>query len=136
MNDDDHEMSAEPTQFANIDLELYDTRPLDEFIVAWDDDICVLYHGEWGQGWQLSIEVSAMASTPEDTAREFIRLIHALTPALRERWDALQDRVFDLGVNAGLEPRMWNTSLSPEMLVAIGELGARLVFTVYAPITD
>lgn len=126
-------MSAEPTTFANIDLELYDSRPLDEFIAAWGDDVSVLHHGEWQVGWQLAVEVAELTPTAEATAQELIRLILALAPAERARWDALGDRVFDLGVNAGSEPRMWSTSLSPATLAAIAELGARLVLTVYAP---
>jgi hypothetical protein len=128
-----NQMSAEPTHFANVDLELYDTHPLDEFIAAWGDDVFVLHHGEWEHGWQLSVEVGAMTETAEATVQEFIRLIHGLAPPLRARWHALEDRVFDLGVAAGLEPNMWNTSLSPKTLAAIGELAARLVITVYAP---
>ncbi|MCB9751221.1 MAG: hypothetical protein H6713_14690 [Myxococcales bacterium] len=126
-------MTTEPTDFQNIDLELYDARPLDEFVAAWGREVFVLHHGEWSEGWRLAVEVSALTRTAETTARELVRLIEGLPPAARARWDGLRDRVFDLGVQTGRTPPMWSTALSAETVAAIGALGARLALTVYAP---
>ncbi len=126
-------VSIATTSFLNIDLDLFDVEPLEEFAAAWGDDVVVLHHGEWTRGWQLSVEVSAMVVTAEATARELVRLIDSLPDELRARWDRLQDRVLDLGVSAGLGPQRWSTSLPPSLLQAIGALELRLVVTVYAP---
>ncbi len=126
-------MSIAATSFLNIDLELFDPRPLEDFAAAWGDEVIVLHHGEWAEGWRLSVEIGATLVTAEATARELVRLIEGLPAELRARWGGLQDRVLDLGVSAGREPRRWSASLPPSLLRAIGALELRLVFTVYAP---
>jgi hypothetical protein len=48
-------------------------------------------------------------------------------------WNGAKRRDFNIGVQAGAHPHSSEFALEVESLKAVHELGARIVFTVYAP---
>ena len=51
----------------------------------------------------------------------------------RHLWNAAKSREFNIGMQAGTQPRSSEFALAAETVKAACDLGARIVFTVYAP---
>jgi hypothetical protein len=60
-------------------------------------------------------------------------LIKALPKKARDLWDAAKVRDFSIGVQACTKSPVLDFAIATETLKAAYELGARIVFTVYAP---
>ena len=60
-------------------------------------------------------------------------MIESLPKAERELWNRAKVRDFNVGVQAEAQPFSHEFALAAETVKAVSELGARIVFTVYAP---
>jgi hypothetical protein len=79
------------------------------------------------------LELAKSTKTADATIRGFCALIEALPKVERHLWNAARVRDFNIGVQAGMQPLFSEFILAAETLKAAYELGARIVFTVYAP---
>ena len=93
----------------------------------------VLYIGRVRQTHCAHLEVTKITKTADATIRTFCSLIHALPKPERNLWNSAKIRDFNIGVQACRQPHSTEFALSAETLKATHELGARIVFTVYAP---
>ncbi len=128
---------GEPIHFINVDLDLLGSEPLTPLLDAWGEAMFVLHQTDGPEGGHsVGLEVSEQTETAEATILEFVRLVEQLDPELRARWDRLDERVLDVGIQSGLHPRHWRFDLAPTTVAAIERIGAQLSCTVYAPIDD
>jgi hypothetical protein len=132
-------VSADPrpesTHYANVDLDVYATVPLDGFVRALGDDALVLYVGGGRRKYEAHVELASshVAMSADDTILAFIRLIRRLPRVHRRVWDSAHRREFNIGIESGLEPHGFELRLQQRTLKAITEVRGVLVITVYAP---
>ena len=122
------------TQLANVDFEVYSREPLDGLVAALGRRVFVLYEGRWTPGHAAMFELSAGWNWPADRRiMRFVQLIEALPRRDRRLWDSARVRRFDIGINAGHFPKMFQLNLKPTTVDAVGRIGGEIVVSVYAP---
>ncbi len=100
---------------------------------ALGEKVNVLYVGRIGRTYCAHLELAKITKTADATIRGFCALIEGLPKAQRDLWNAAKKRDFNIGVQAGTQPFSRDFALAEETLKAACKLGARIVFTVYAP---
>ena len=126
---------AEPTHYANVDLDVYSRVPLDGLVRALGDEAFVLWAGGSRRKYEAHVELASshMGVSADDTIVELTRLIRKLPPVHRKIWNSAQRREFNIGIVAGLEPHSFELRLDQRTLKAMTDVRGVLVITVYAP---
>ena len=124
---------AADTRFLNVDLDIFSKRDLQPLLDALGEKATVLYSGCVKRTYRAHIELAKVTKTADATIRDFCDLIEALRKAERNLWNQAKQRDFNIGVQAGMSPRSCEFVLPVETLKSAHNLGARIVFTVYAP---
>lgn len=121
------------TRFLNVDLDLYSRSDLGPLVALLGRKVAVLYVGKDKRNYRAHLEVARLPKSADATIRTFCSLIEALPPAGRELWNNATIRDFNIGVEAGFRPHATEFVLSASTVQSAAGLGARIVFTVYAP---
>ena len=127
-----HKVNPATTHFLNVDLDIYSKADLHPLVTALGKKVVVLHVGRIRQTHSAHLELAKITKTADATIRGFCSLIEALPQLERGLWNAAKVRDFNIGVQAGTQPHSTEFDLPPEALKAAHELGARIVFTVYA----
>jgi len=118
------------THFLNIDLELeadFDLKPIvDEFA----PDVTVLGSHEASGRFHAAFETGY--GDPNEIVLEYERLVDRLSPEARKLWDKCSSIVFDVGIEGGASPRMYQMDLTEKSINVIARLGGKIVVSVYA----
>ena len=128
-----HRVKPEATHFLNVDLDIYSRQDLEALVNALGKKVIVLYAGRLRRTHRAHLELAKTTKTADATIRGLCALIAALPNVERDLWNAAKVRDFNIGVQACTQPHSTEFALSAETLKASHELGARIVFTVYAP---
>lgn len=129
----DHEEGR--TLFANVDFEVFSRTPLDGLVAALGRKVSVMYQGKWKPGYAAMFEWRNGWNWPADRRiRRFVQAIEALPRRERRLWDAATSRRFDIGIEAGHKPHMFQLHLKPATVEAVTRVGGEIVVTVYAPV--
>ena len=124
-----------PTQFLNVDLDIFSRVPLDGLVHAMSDKVFALYVGGKGRNYEAHVELASSPTgiTADRTIVAFTRLIKQLPPRHRRVWDQAQAREFNVGIEAGFKPpHAFEVRLKRRTIEAIAEVQATLVVTIYA----
>jgi len=124
---------ATHTHFLNVDLDIFSKRDLQPLLNAFGEKVCVLYSGRHGQTYRAHVELARITKAADATIRDFCALVDALPEAVYSLWNQAKQRDFNIGVQAGMSLQSCEFPLPAETLKAAHKLGARIVFTVYAP---
>lgn len=124
--------SDEKTRFLNVDLDVESTRDLAPLVLAFGDQVFDLHTGPGGVGYECHLELGHEPASAEAAIHGFLRMIDELPTSAMDLWLGATRRDFNVGVQSGLAPAAFELALSPELLTAVGERGARLVVTIYA----
>ena len=126
----------EMTCFLNVDLDVMAAQDLSPLVHALGSGVVDLYTGSAGTGYQTHLEVASGGpgepKDAEDAIKRFVKLLTSLPPQARRLWKNATRRDFNIGIQGGTEPRVFEFALQPETLKAVARLGARVVVTVYA----
>jgi hypothetical protein len=122
------------TGFLNIDLLVvgrFDPAPL---VAAAGKQVFAL--GEHGPvdatgNEGLVFEVNAPNLDLPRTLRSLVRWAEGLPPAARRNWEAASRRIFDIGIQGGLEPRVVQWAIPPALVASVAKLGGEIVLTTY-----
>jgi hypothetical protein len=127
--------TRDPTQFLNVDLEVRSLSPLGGMVQALGDDAFVLHVGRVGRQYAAYLELagSSMSMSADLTIRRLVRLVEALPSRHRQAWNGAVRRDFNIGIEAGLEPRSFALRLRPDTVESVVRVGGAIVVTVYAP---
>jgi hypothetical protein len=128
-----HGVDSTATHFLNVDLDICSSRDLQALVTALGQKVMVLYVGRIRRTHRAHLELAKSTKTADAAIRGFCALIEALPKVERHLWNAARVRDFNIGVQAGAQPLFCEFILAAETLKAAYELGARIVFTVYAP---
>jgi hypothetical protein len=125
-------MEKAVTTFLNVDVELRSQFTLEDLRKHLRNVAGVLYEEEFF----VSFEANGVASrTPPEldrTIRALVRIVEAMPSRERRIWDQCQSRCFDIGIEAGHEPRAAAFDVSTESLRLLQNIGAEIRITVYA----
>lgn len=130
-------------EYLNVDLELESASDRSPLVEHWGEQVFVLFQDRVDETYRLAFETEFAEPTDppttdhtndaDDCIREFLSLIAALPAPLRGLWDGCHSRVFDIGVIAGTEPRVFIQMLSTSTLQAMAAVGGTVRFTMYPP---
>lgn len=123
----------ETTTFLNVDLDLYSRSNLQPLVTAMGHSVIVLHAGRDGRRWCAHLELARVARTADSAIRSFSSLIRRLPSAAGKLWGSATVRDFNIGVQAGMQPRSYEIALARETVETASALKARIVVTVYAP---
>jgi hypothetical protein len=129
--------TSEPTQYVNVDLDIFSRVPLKGLIDAMGEEAFVLFVGGEKQKYHAHVELASshMGTMTADRAiLGLTRLVKRLPPRYRRVWDSAKSREFNIGIEAGLEPSSFELRLDRRTVEAVREVRGALVVTVYAPV--
>lgn len=121
------------THFLNVDLDIYSRSDLELLVTAMGKTVYALYVGRDKRAFCAHLELSAVTKDADATIRRFCALIQSLPKSERTLWDTARTRDFNIGMQSAAEPHCYEMALEAETVKAASTLGARIVFTVYAP---
>jgi hypothetical protein len=142
--------------FINVDLEVWSREDLATFAAAVEPRSVVLHVGKVRRKFLATIEAkSVRALTAEQTIRALLKVVESLPPGAGRLWRQAQSRVFNVGYEGGefvsllyerpVGSGRWyprgpgktagpcETSLSPELLRAVANVGGTIATTIYPP---
>lgn len=84
--------------------------------------------------WQVRLELDSESGDENMYViiDGILKCVEALPVPLRQRWDALQRRVLDLGFQAGTEPSDYTREISPEFLRRMAAANIAMAITIYS----
>ena len=123
---------ATETHFINVDLEVRSTVDLTELVQAFEPGAWALNCTAFEDGYMANLELAIDPDEPEAAIRSFVALIRGLPDGARKLWDGASRRDFSIGVEGGLTPFCFELALTADVLKLAAEVGARIVFAVYA----
>jgi hypothetical protein len=127
--------ARENTHFLNVDLEVSSKSDLQPLAKALEEKLFVLYVGRFGRykrTYHAHFEVAGMVRDPDSAIRDLCSAIRRLPkPALR-LWKSARSRDFNIGVQAGAEPVMYELALQGKSVKAASDVNARIVLTIYS----
>ncbi|MBV9829306.1 MAG: hypothetical protein JO001_27120 [Alphaproteobacteria bacterium] len=121
------------TEFVNIDLELHADGGLEQFLNYVRPSVDVLHQTPKFLAIELAGVFSDEPPSVDRTIRAFASLISTLPPEAMSIWKRLDRRIFDIGIQAGCNPRSTGFTVSNSAITLLHDLDAEVVFTVYAP---
>ena len=123
----------EGTRFIRVDLDVFSRRRLTALATAFGDRVFLLHEERHGSRYILRCEARGWNLTIDQEIRVLIALIKKLPRHLRRIWNDAQSRQFNVGIQAGLQPRYREFKLLPRTIALVAEVRATIVITVYAP---
>jgi hypothetical protein len=127
--------SAEETHFLNVDVDLRSKSDLEPLVNALGKKVVALHVGREGRHYVAHLELARQTRTADSTIRALCSLIRALKGPESRLWKSAVSRDFNIGVQSGTHPHSYELALTANTIREASELDARIVFTVYAPIT-
>jgi hypothetical protein len=122
------------THFLNVDLDIRSRCDLQPLIRGFGKKAHVLFVGRTGRMHVAHIELASLVRSADWAIRRFHALISSFGDSERELWNTASAKDFSIGVQAGVQPNPKDFCISTESVKAAAELGARIVFTIYAPV--
>jgi hypothetical protein len=126
-------VQEEGTHFVAVDLDVFSRRRLSALAEALGDRVVALYEGRWGSRYSAHFELHGWNQTADQQIRGLVSLIRKLPRPAELLWNEAQLRVFNIGVQAGLNPHSHEVKLSPATVAQAAQIRAGLVITTYAP---
>jgi hypothetical protein len=126
--------AEDESRFLNVDLDVearYDLSPL---LQALGDGVFDLRTGPIAGGFETHLELSGGANYPADAEtaiRELVHRLRRLPEDVRGLWTEATRRDFNIGIQGGTQGPAFEAAIAPDLLVAVAELKARIVVTVY-----
>jgi hypothetical protein len=119
------------TQFRNVDLEVSSATDLRWLVEEFGGDVRNLYCGSAHGHFLATFETDAIAGDPDTLIGFFCNLVENLPQEGRRAWDEALLRIFNIGYDAGYEPRAYQSDLRPDTVAAISRIGASVRITIY-----
>ncbi len=117
----------------NIDLIIAGTFERKPLLQAIGDRVFVLHEDAVVGRHQrcLLLEVAKPGLNIEATLACLVEWVQHLPRSARRSWDAAARRIFDIGIQAGLQPHETHWTIPPKLIGALAKVGGEVVVTVY-----
>jgi hypothetical protein len=124
------------TRLLNVDLDIYDTAPLDDLVKAFGRRAFPLHVGRERLRYGAHLELSRTIKTADQTIRRFVELVKQLPPQAKRRWTRAKVREFNVGVQAAAQPYAEMFPLEAQTIQAAASIDASIGFTIYGAPTE
>jgi len=137
-NVDKRTIRIEPiTEFLAVDLEIVSRSNLDRLIQALGMQDGVNRNEQVNQDHIVLLGLGMEA--PSYEAEPYINfiiqaaaaLVEKLPKAARRLWDQAQTKTFDIGIQAGKQPRTFEVHIDTSTITALGRVGSGIQITIY-----
>jgi hypothetical protein len=118
--------------FLNVDLEVRSPSDLKPLIDDLGEDVVNLHAGRVHDHFLATFEAS-ISGDANQLIEYLCHSIENLGPEARRSWDEASLKVFDVGYEAGVAPKSYESTLRPETIAAVARVGAAIRITVYPP---
>lgn len=120
------------TQYLNVDLEITGRRDLRPLVDALAPHAYALHVGFQKGRHRAALELETMTNkTADTTIRRLAELVRSLPRSARQLWSAAERRDFNIGIQAGPDPHVFECPVSQAAVEAVASVGGRIVITVY-----
>jgi hypothetical protein len=120
-------------RFLNVDLEVSSRTELRWLVEEFGADAVNLYCGPARGHFLATFEAPAGHGDPDSLIGYFCTLVENMPGGARRAWDAAFLKVFDVGYEAGLSPKSYQSELRAATIAAVARIDASLRITVYPP---
>src|SRR5450432_3357145 len=111
-------------RFLNVDLEVRGREDLQWLIAEFGEDVVNLHHGQAQGHFLATFEAGVVHGDPDSLVGYFCNLVDNLPAELRQKWEGLFSKVFDVGYDSGYGSTSWQSDLRPETVAAVAKIGA------------
>jgi hypothetical protein len=129
------------TQFLAIDLEIVSRRQIDQLVPAFGANVGINRNEKVGKDHVLLLSTGGKTPFSEDfnkminqTILRQVKLVHKLPEVARKQWDDARTKTFDIGIQAGGEPHVFEVRLSKQTISAVSAAGGSIQFTIYGAV--
>lgn len=119
------------TTFLNVDVDVLSATPLEPLAAALGRKVSLHYVGREGRHYGAHFSLYNPGA-PDRAVRTLTALIESFPKPARRCWNGARQRVFNIGVQAGVEPRSHETLIGSAAVEAISRIGGSVTFTIYA----
>jgi len=127
-----NKQDGDETYFLNVDLDVFARSSLEPLAEAFGSKVFQLYVGRHGRNYGAHFELRASPGRGADALIVgLVQLVKSLPRSVRTIWNEAYRRDFNIGIQGGLEPRVYELPLKPETLKLVSSVNARVVVTVY-----
>lgn len=116
------------TRFLNVDLDIQCMSGLENLLNFLNPHVFVLGKDEKS----ASVELNTQYRSLDETLQGFVELIKSLPQQSANIWNHCEKRVFNIGIQGGIEPREAFFFLSHKTISLLTSIQAEVQITVYA----
>jgi len=129
------------TQFLAVDLEIVSRRQIDQLAPAFGTNVGINRNEKVGKDYVLLLSTGGNAPLSEDFNKLInqsilmqVKLVHKLPEVARKQWDDARTKTFDVGIQAGGGPHVFEIQLTEQTISAVSAIGGSIQFTIYGAI--
>src|SRR5262249_48224155 len=116
----------EPAEFLTIDLDVRSRFSLKALFEVWPwADRPIRMNGRPDPEWVI-IRPRGIAQSAERAAQLLLQEVEHLPPAARRCWNRAAKRIFDIGIQAGVDRHALELQIEPVTLARIAAVGGKL----------
>ena len=130
------------TEFLAVDLEIVSRRKIDQLVPAFGRNVGINRNVKVGKDNILLLSTGASTPFSPDFNKMInhiilsqIKLVHKLPELARKQWDDARTKTFDIGIQAGSEPHVFEVRLTKQTISAVSEVGGSIQFTIYGVVS-
>jgi hypothetical protein len=119
------------TTFLNVDLDISSREDLASLAAALGPRLIALHVGRVRRTYRARLELGTQPRSPDAAIRRLVAAVRRLPVRQQACWRRATTRDFNIGIQAGDEPRHIEFPVAPATVSMVGKVGGRIVITVY-----
>ena len=119
------------TTFLNVDLDISSREDLASLAAALGPRLIALHVGRERRTYRARLELGTQPRSPDAAIRRLVAAVQRLPARQQACWRRATTRDFNIGIQAAEEPRHIEFPVAPATVTMVGEVGGRIVITVY-----
>jgi hypothetical protein len=131
---------VEETEFLAVDLVIVSSRRIDLVAPAFGRHVSVMRNEKIGRKTILLLSTGDYTTHNNIDKRinklilSQVKLVQALPKEARQQWDNATTRTFDVGIQAGKSPTVYEMRLTRQTVSAVAAVGGSIQITVYGSV--
>lgn len=128
----------EETEFLAVDLVIVSRRQIDLLATAFGKHVSVMRNEKIDKKTVLLLSMGEYVPHDDNIDKLInklilsqVKLVQALPKEARQQWDNATTRTFDIGIQAGKSPRVYEMRLEKRTISAVSTVGGNVQITVY-----
>lgn len=132
--------AIEETEFLAVDLVIVSSRRIDLLVPAFGKQVGVMRNEKIGRKTILLLSTGAYMTHNNIDKRinnlilMQVKLVQALPKEAMQQWDNATTRTFDIGIQAGKSPTVYEMRLTRQTVSAVSAVGGNIQITVYGSV--